>query len=70
MEIGVEFYKLQVILEKELSEIRKLLIPISLYYAEQLKICKSDKDTCQYDRKDYIPVKKEEDGDERTAEED
>lgn len=37
MELNEEVYKLQIILEKELSEIRKLLIPISLYYAEKLK---------------------------------
>jgi hypothetical protein len=37
MEVEQEVYKLSIILEKELSEIRKLMIPISLYFAEKLK---------------------------------
>jgi len=41
MELVEEVYRMQVMLSKELSEIRKLLIPISLYYARELK---EDKD--------------------------
>jgi len=37
MELVEEVYKMNIDLKKELSEIRKLLIPISMYFAEKLK---------------------------------
>ena len=36
----------------------------------KLKLCKSDKDTCQFSRNDYTKVNKEGEEDERTIEED
>jgi len=36
----------------------------------KLKLCKSDKDTCQYDRNNYVQVKKESEEDGRMVEED
>jgi len=32
-----EVYQLRLSLEKQLSEIRKMLIPVSLYFSEKLK---------------------------------
>ena len=37
MELEEEVYKLNINLQRELSEIRKLLIPIAMYCAEKLK---------------------------------
>ena len=40
--IEKEIYELQVMLQKELSEIRKLLIPIASYFAEKNMENKND----------------------------
>ena len=37
MDIAEEIYRLQRTMEKELTELKKLLVPISLYYSEKLK---------------------------------
>ena len=36
MDLAEEVYRMQIVLAKELSEIRKLLIPVSMYYAKEL----------------------------------